>query len=637
MAQVKPINKKKTSGPRIAALIVTIAILLGLLVSLIASTGIFVRMQEGASSEHYKVNGSMMSYYTNSVYQSWYQQYYYYILLGYVKFDPSKPLDEQYTDSSKKETYYDFFVEQAKTQVTKILKYCEAARVDDEVNFSELEAEAENYAKESIKTLKESAKKNNVDFVTFLRQNFGQYVSESDLHNALVIEHIASDYSNTVYNRIYDAMTDERKEEYFKDNLGSFITADYLTFSLSQTVEPEKVDEKAFKGGKDSQEYKDAVAAAKAAAKLQNEANKIKDREFIEKLAKAESADEFKRMLIEYKFDENFESAYKTAVKNLATEDKPSEEVLNAYKESVKQQIIDAVMDGKSDIIEEDDKEAEATADESTETKWEKAAKTIPSSVITKLNTVIKNATKSAAYTLDTDLGKFLFAGVKAQYGIEYDEDEKQGENADVNDYFIDEKEFSESEKEAAEAEGKYTLTVYYVTESAHRDESIERDVAHILFKVDTKLTENTENTFKTSDEAKVAAEALLTEIKTKFEEVKANLKDGEDLEEKLREAFVEIGEEKTADSNVVYESVNKSDSYVKEFLDWLFAAETEGELGLIETTYGWHIMYYGGEVDEAWRVNAHSGAASEDLTEWYEALEFEVHINDSIFKTIFD
>ena len=244
MAQVKPVNKKKMSGPSIAALIVTIAILIGLVVSLLAGSGLFVRVQKGASSENYEINGSMMSYYVNSFYQSWYSNYYYYILLGYISFNPNLPFDQQYTDSNKTQTYYDYFKEGATVNVTKILKYCEAARVDSEINFAELEQEAKTYAADTIKSLKATAKANGYDFNTFVRQNFGQYVSENDLKNAIVLEYIANDYSNTLYDRIYDAMTDERKEQFFKDNLATYISADYLTFSLSQTVTPEKVDEK---------------------------------------------------------------------------------------------------------------------------------------------------------------------------------------------------------------------------------------------------------------------------------------------------------------------------------------------------------------------------------------------------------
>ena len=135
MAQIKPTNtKKKMSGPALAALIVTIAILFGLVVSLLAGTGLFVRIRKGASSEHFTVNGSMMSYYANSYYQNWYSQYYYYIMFGMIKFDPNAPLSEQLTTDGKT-TYYDYFVNGTKNTVTTYLKYCEEAMVDPEVKI----------------------------------------------------------------------------------------------------------------------------------------------------------------------------------------------------------------------------------------------------------------------------------------------------------------------------------------------------------------------------------------------------------------------------------------------------------------------------------------------------------------------
>ncbi len=617
MAQVKPVNKKKMSGPSLAALLVCAAILLGLVVSLVLSSGITVRAQEGASSENFEVNGSMMSYFTNSYYQNWYSQYYYYILLGYVQFDPSMPFDEQYTDTTKKETYYDFFKKGAIDNVTKILKYCEAAKADPEVNFTELEKEAADYATTTIKSLKEAARQNNMDFPTFIRQNFSEYVNENDLYRAIVLEYIANDYSATMYDRIYDAMTDERKEKYFSENLSSFVSAEYLYFALSETVTAEKIDEKKYEGGKDSEEYKAAVAAAEEKAKKQNELNKALDREFIEKLAKATSAEEFKRILLDRVYSENFDAAYEAAVKSFAKDDKPSEDVLKALKEEIKQKVIDAVIAGKANIYEGDAAQAPANA-----TKWEKAAKELPKAIITKLNGAITNATKSGTYTLDTEVGKFLFGGVKAQYGIAYAEGETEGTNAKVGEYFIEDKTMTEAEQKT----GDYQLAVYYVTESAHRDETMLRNVGHILFKVEEKHddTHTHEDTyFKTFDEAKAAAEKILAEIN-------ATAKDGK-VE---REVFETFGEEHTHDSNVFYEHVNKGDM-VEEFEKWLFDATVVGSTGLVKTEYGWHIMLYDGEDDYAWRENAHSAATNADITTWYEALTHKVTVNENIFKTI--
>ena len=76
MAKNKPVNKKKISGPRLAALIITIAILLGLVVSLLAGSGFFVRIQNGAKTEHFKVSGSMMAYYANTYVNNWINNYY---------------------------------------------------------------------------------------------------------------------------------------------------------------------------------------------------------------------------------------------------------------------------------------------------------------------------------------------------------------------------------------------------------------------------------------------------------------------------------------------------------------------------------------------------------------------------------
>ena len=166
-------------------------------------------------------------------------------------------------------------------------------------------------------------------------------------------------------------------------------------------------------------------------------------------------------------------------------------------------------------------------------------------------------------------------------------------------------------------------MSLYFVTEAAHRDEYSLRDVGHILFKVDSSDT--TGKYYKTEAAAKEAAEKL-------YEEIKAQLVDGKISKEK----FEEFGKN-THDSNVFYEDVAKGDM-VAEFEDWLYAAETEGEIGLVKTSYGWHIMYYGGETGEpAWRPTAHDGATNEEMDAWFEALTHNVTINDSIFEKVFN
>ena len=56
-----------------------------------------------------------------------------------------------------------------------------------------------------------------------------------------------------------------------------------------------------------------------------------------------------------------------------------------------------------------------------------------------------------------------------------------------------------------------------------------------------------------------------------------------------------------------LYENIRITDSYVSEFLDWSFAdGRKAGDSGIIETTYGYHIMYFSSTSEHAyWYVRA--------------------------------
>ena len=611
-SKVKKLNKKKMSGGSIAAIVVAIVILVAFVLSLLASNGVFFRMKKGASSDNFDVNGSMMSYYTNSYYQNWLNQYYYYIYLGYIDFDPSASLKDQYVDDKKTQTYYDMFADAAKEQVTQILTYCEAALADKDVDFAKLEADAKTDADEAIEYLAESAKKSGYSTASYIRMTFGENVKENDVYDAMVLQNVASAYSKIVYDRFYDAVTDSEKDDYFGKNLADFVTAKYLTYSISASVAVPTVDESKYEGGKESQEYKDALAAAKAKAKEANEAQKLKDREFIDKLANAASVEEFKTILLEHRFDTNaFNAAYETAVKNFADADKPSDGELSAFKLEIKTDVINATLEGKDDIYE--DEASDEKADESKAKTWEDVKKELPAAIITSLKSTLTSAEKNPSYALEKDVDKWLFGGVKAQFGIEYAENEdKEGTSAKAG-------ETKTLDEISDEETGKYTLTVYYVTEEAGRDETVLRNVGHILFGVDSY------GSYKTLDDAKAKADKIYEELLKKA--------DGNGLVSK--EDFEAIGLENTDDSSVFYENVGKG-QMVEAFEAWLFDQTEVGKMGFVETEYGWHIMYYCGESDSvAWSYSAHESVAGEKLDNWYEGLSYEINVDESIFKSI--
>ncbi len=632
MAQVKPTQKKKISGPALAAIIVSIVLIVAMIVSLVASSGIFTRLKTGASTENFKINGSMLQYYTMSYYQNWYYNNYYYILLGYIQLDDSKPLSEQYTDTSKTTT----FAQGVRSYVEQILKYCEAALADKDFDYDNAQKEAEEYADSSIASLKESARSNSMNLSTYIRANFGENVSKSDLEKAIILQSVASDYADFAYERIWDNMTDDRKGEYFLDNLSSFVKAEYMYFSLSQPESPKEIDADQYEGGKDSEEYKAAVEAENERVKVLNDGKKLQDEAFIKQLSEAKDVDEFKKILITYKFNDDFWTTYSTETKEWldsekfkdqeSAEKEGTEYVI--FRDSVRDAIIEAVLAGKSDIT-SDEEGTDAQADEDTdttaseETKWEKLQKTLAKSVITQINKTVSNATKTTSYAVSTGLGKWLFGGVKDQFGGEYDEDETFDHvSAKENETWTNSTEITDETKLAY---GAYTVNAYIVVKPAYRSEEPTYNVGHILFKVDSGAT----------DEEKAEIEA---EAKAVLEQIKAKAVNGVVSEED----FEKFGDEHTADSKVFYENVADGDM-VDEFNDWIFgddseAHRTHGFVDIIKTEdYGWHIMYFNGVGETEWSADAHDGAASEDLEKWYDELKTTVTINTSLIKTFLD
>jgi hypothetical protein len=206
---------------------------------------------------------------------------------------------------------------------------------------------------------------------------------------------------------------------------------------------------------------------------------------------------------------------------------------------------------------------------------------------------------------------------------------EEDADEKSINESILSlEKSLEDAEKTLAEVgkTGHYTYTAVYVTEAAHREDAKVRDVGHILLSVDSTLKENTSTSFKTSDEAKAAAQLIFNSLNSKATDGVVT-----------KEVFEEIGTGKTADGSLFYDDVYTG-QMVTEFEDWLFSAEKVGQIGLVESSYGWHVMYYGGEGEEAtWEYLAHTAATNEDYEGWEKALDFAVEVNSALFVNTYN
>ncbi|MBE6637102.1 MAG: hypothetical protein E7618_04800 [Ruminococcaceae bacterium] len=151
------------------------------------------------------------------------------------------------------------------------------------------------------------------------------------------------------------------------------------------------------------------------------------------------------------------------------------------------------------------------------------------------------------------------------------------------------------------EDDEKYTVTVYLLDAPKYLDEAITKDVRHILFSL---------NEYSDAD------------AKAKAEEILAQYKAGE----MTAEAFGELAKEYSYDGNAkdggLYENVLEG-VMVTEFNDWLFHKDRKtGDVDIVKTQHGYHIMYYVGDGNIAWKVNAENGLKNEEYTDYLEELE---------------
>ncbi|MBQ8338016.1 MAG: peptidylprolyl isomerase [Oscillospiraceae bacterium] len=153
------------------------------------------------------------------------------------------------------------------------------------------------------------------------------------------------------------------------------------------------------------------------------------------------------------------------------------------------------------------------------------------------------------------------------------------------------------------------TYSVYMLFKGPYRDESESRSVRHILV---------SKEKFETDEKAKAKAEEILKE----FEDSGKKLSKFEELVTKYTE---DTG---SASTGGLYENFKEGDM-VEPFEKWSFdASRKEGDTGIVKTDYGYHIMYFVGKGDEAWKVSVDNAIKNEAYTALYEKIKKEFTVN---------
>ncbi len=291
---------------------------------------------------------------------------------------------------------------------------------------------------------------------------------------------------------------------------------------------------------------------------------------YAERLAKATDVDSFKKVIIEYEITKSFDYLIENNKGALAT---PDEEIVAAAMQNIIENTYNVVVKGETS--------AESFTDDAT---YGAMFRNIAQSLVNTCKTAVSEIEQSAGYnTLSEDeIVTWLSS-----------DDTKAGDSKTVD----------ESDDE------QYAKSVYVVTEAMHLDESETKDIAHILIKA-----------------AKDADEATKTAAKEKAEKVLSEFLAGE----QTREAFEELAKTYNEDSNCVYEGTTEG-QMVDSFNDWTFdQARKSGDTGIVETEFGYHVMYFIGEGKAPYYASAKEAYTNDKYTLLIEELtEKYVKLND--------
>ena len=199
------------------------------------------------------------------------------------------------------------------------------------------------------------------------------------------------------------------------------------------------------------------------------------------------------------------------------------------------------------------------------------------------------SSTEASVNLVDTDA-----ATVKKSYGENtvnwiYSADRKVGDKAVI------------------ETDGGYV--VIYMVAVPHRENANAVDVRHILVQFNT-TKDNNGNKTELTEAQKATYYAKAEEIYNTF------------LQNPTEENFAALAKEKSDDTGSkenggLYENVAPGDM-VDGFNDWIFdEARKPGDVAIVETTYGYHVMYFVSNDNEpVWKLNCRSAIATNKFTE---------------------
>lgn len=627
--------KKKQKGMpswavSLIAIAITVAIICSAVLLIMSSNGVFGRMKIAMQSEDYKVNKNTFSYFFMSNYANFQTEYKDY--LSSFSLDTSKPLKDQvygkneggyayetYYLGSFEGTWYDYFMDQVKTQVKTTLIYCEAA---DDLGI-ELEAEDLESIDTNIQNIETTAAMYGTTLNSYLAMSYGAGVSVKDVRAGLELSALATKCSNYIAEQLSDAVTDEMIETEYDDNKVDYDLIDYMMYTVSV-----KYDDavKAVLGDDYSDSYE--LTAEQETEVKEKYIELIAEAEITaNKFAESESVEEFYSAVAEYVLSKEYDTAYDKV--NFSDEEDPIPEPSDEDKAIIKDNII-------TDVI----IEVQKNRDNSSATSSQKATKDddgvwsiygieVDAAYATEINTIYTNLYANFVKTDDSitkegvsfsDTNKFILGAFK-DLVVEDGESDEEIEKIEVGGtkvLFAGDEDLEEQADDYVMYE-YFNANAYILTKAPYQDVDHAKDFSYIL------------STEKATIESVIKA---LKELDT----VDAG-------------AFKEIAESEEFASKVyhyTYEDYTKGTFGVTAFDNWIFGdgleAGTFSDLITMDestengtTTGTYCVGFFNKDGHENWYVAARDAVLNDSYTEKNTELEnaHAVEINDKVLSSI--
>ena len=439
----------------------------------------------------------------------------------------------------------------------------------DDGQAAGFEYDASEEADEFIASVEEYAAEDGASTEEYLQSLFGEDITEK-----LVREYVErSAYASAYYDEVEAShtFTDDEISAYYAENSADYDSVDYMVCAIeAQSVEAD--------------EY---VTEEELAAETESDEEIVDEAEN----AETEAADETEAAVETEAEVSDTEAADETEAAETAADETEAVETETETELSEEEQA----------ALEEAEAEAEAEALAEAEAKAnEMLAAATDADSFESLVQTYSTTEVTDPWTLDAKQSE-IYPSVIAEWLFD---DARQAGDTAVIPY------------EAGDS--------YYVVYFSDRylDHNPTVNVRHILVSSSAETTDDMTDEEIEAAEAQAAADAQI-----RANEIYNEWKEGEATEE----SFAALADEYSDDSaeGGLYESVAQGDM-VSGFDDWIFDESRQpGDVDVVESSYGYHVIYFVGEGEEEWAADIRATLLDEAMTEYLEEINDRMTVTD--------